>query len=42
MQTSDKDFKNIFKEGELDPAATIKNSLLVRLEGNRTVNRNII
>ena len=33
--------KNIFDEGELDPAATIKNSLIVRLEGNRTVNRNI-
>jgi hypothetical protein len=33
--------KNIFEEGELDPAATIKNSLIVRLEGNRTVNRNI-
>jgi hypothetical protein len=27
--------KNIFEEGELDPAATIKNSLIVRLEGNR-------
>jgi hypothetical protein len=33
--------KNIFEEGELDPAATSKNSLIVRLEGNRTVNRNI-
>ncbi len=33
--------KNIFDEGELEPAATIKNSLIVRLEGNRTVNRNI-
>lgn len=33
--------KKIFEEGELDPAATIKNSLIVRLEGNRTVNRNI-
>ena len=33
--------KNIFEEGELEPAATIKNSLIVRLEGNRTVNRNI-
>lgn len=33
--------KNIFEEGELDPEATIKNSLIVRLEGNRTVNRNI-
>lgn len=33
--------KNIFEEGELDPAASIKNSLIVRLEGNRTVNRNI-
>jgi hypothetical protein len=33
--------KNIFEEGELDSAATIKNSLIVRLEGNRKVNRNI-
>ncbi|MEI6754177.1 MAG: RhuM family protein [Paludibacter sp.] len=33
--------KNIFDEGELEPAATIKNSLIVRLEGNRQVNRNI-
>ncbi|OIP85101.1 MAG: hydroxyacid dehydrogenase [Porphyromonadaceae bacterium CG2_30_38_12] len=33
--------KNIFDEGELDPISTIKNSLIVRLEGNRQVNRNI-
>ncbi|MGC4235526.1 MAG: virulence RhuM family protein [Niabella sp.] len=33
--------KNIFEEGELDPKATIKNFLIVRLEGNREVNRNI-
>ncbi len=33
--------KNIFEEGELEPGATIKNSLIVRLEGNRQVNRSI-
>jgi hypothetical protein len=33
--------KNIFEEGELDAAATIKDFLIVRLEGNREVNRNI-
>jgi hypothetical protein len=33
--------KNIFEEGELDPKATIKESLIVRLEGGREVNRNI-
>jgi len=33
--------KNIFEEGELEPISTIKNSLIVRLEGNRQVNRNI-
>ena len=33
--------KNIFDEGELDPKATIKDFLIVRLEGNRKVNRNI-
>ena len=30
--------KNIFDEGELDPNRTIKESLIVRLEGNREVN----
>jgi len=33
--------KNIFEEGELDPKATIKDFLIVRLEGNREVSRNI-
>jgi len=33
--------KHIFEEGELDPKATIKDYLIVRLEGNREVNRNI-
>lgn len=33
--------KNIFAEGELDPNRTIKNFLIVRLEGNREVNRSI-
>ena len=33
--------KNIFDEGELDPKSTIKDFLIVRLEGNREVNRNI-
>ncbi len=33
--------KNIFDEGEIDPKATIKDFLIVRLEGNREVNRSI-
>ena len=33
--------KNIFDEGELDPNSTIKDFLIVRIEGNREVNRNI-
>ena len=33
--------KNIFEEGELDVKATIKDFLIVRLEGKREVNRNI-
>jgi len=33
--------KNIFDEGELNPEATIQNSLIVRLEGKRHVNRYI-
>jgi hypothetical protein len=33
--------KNIFDEGELDPKSTIKDFLIVRLEGNREINRNI-
>ena len=31
--------KNIFDEGELNPKATIKDFLIVRLDGNREVNR---
>lgn len=31
--------KNIFEEGELDPAATVKDSLTVQIEGNREVQR---
>ncbi len=33
--------KNIFEEGELHPKATIKDFLIVRLEGSREVNRSI-
>ncbi len=33
--------KNIFDEGELEPAATIKDFLIVRIEGSREVSRNI-
>ncbi len=33
--------KNIFDEGELHPEATIKDFLIVRLEGNRKVSRKI-
>lgn len=33
--------KNIFDEGELDPIRTIKDFLIVRLEGKREVNRKI-
>lgn len=33
--------KNIFEEGELDAKATIKDFLIVRLEGKREVSRNI-
>jgi prophage maintenance system killer protein len=33
--------KNIFKERELDPETTVKESLTVRKEGNRSVERNI-
>ncbi len=31
--------KNIFEDGELDPAATVKESLTVQIEGNREVQR---
>ena len=33
--------KNIFKEGELVPEATVKESLTVQTEGSRQVNRTI-
>ena len=33
--------KNIFEEGELDMKATIKDFLIVRIEGSREVNRTI-
>jgi len=32
---------NIFKEGELDPAATVKEYLTVQIEGNREIRRNV-
>ena len=31
--------KNIFGDGELDPAATVKESLTLQIEGNREVQR---
>jgi hypothetical protein len=31
--------KNLFEEGELDPAATVKESLTVKIEGSREVQR---
>ena len=34
--------KNIFEDGELSPAATVKESLTVQTEGNRQVQRTII
>jgi len=33
--------KNLFEEGELDPAATIKESLTVQIEGSREVQRTV-
>ena len=33
--------RNIYKEGELDEAATCKQSLQVRIEGNRSVRRSL-
>lgn len=33
--------KNLFEEGELDPAATVKDSLTVQIEGSREVQRSI-
>lgn len=34
--------KNIFEDGELDPAATVKESLTVQIEGARTVQRPVM
>ena len=31
--------KNLFEDGELDPAATVKESLTVQIEGSREVQR---
>jgi hypothetical protein len=31
--------KNLFEEGELEPAATVKESLIVQIEGSREVQR---
>lgn len=31
--------KNLFEEGELDPAATVKQSLTVQIEGSREIQR---
>ena len=31
--------KNLFEEGELDPTATVKESLTVQIEGSREVQR---
>ncbi len=33
--------KNIFEDGELDPAATVKESLTVQIEGQREVRRSV-
>ncbi len=33
--------KNIFEDGELNPEATVKDSLTVRIEGKREVQRTI-
>jgi hypothetical protein len=34
--------KNIFEDGELDPAATVKESLTLQIEGNREVQRPVM
>ena len=34
--------KNVFEDGELDPAATVKESLTVQIEGSRKVQRPVI
>ena len=41
VPTMNAHLKNIFAEGELDPAATIRKYLIVRSEGNRTTFRTI-
>ena len=33
--------RNVFAEGELQPAATVKESLIVRQEGSRSVQRSV-
>ncbi len=33
--------KNLFEDGELDPAATVKESLTVQIEGGREVQRRL-
>ncbi len=33
--------KNVFEDGELDPAATVKESLTVPIEGSREVQRHV-
>jgi hypothetical protein len=33
--------KNLFEQGELDPAATVKESLTVQIEGSREVQRTV-
>jgi len=33
--------KNVFEDGELDPAATVKESLTVQIEGSRKVRRSV-
>ena len=33
--------KNVFEDGELDPAATVKESLTVQIEGSREVQRHV-
>jgi len=38
-QTISLHLKNLFEDGELDPAATVKESLTVQIEGGREVQR---
>lgn len=41
VKTINEHVKNIFNEGELEPAPTIRNFRIVRLEGQREVSRDI-